>query len=301
MQRLERPELLGDHERRVVRQHDPSRPDPDRLGRVCEVRDHDRRRRAGDPAQVVVLGDPVARVARGARRAVRDRSSYEAPVPASRPRRSVRGRGSRRAAHPEHTHENRGPRLPSIDTDPGARASHGFPPNFSSAVARGKALVQTSSSGTPDRSVRPALRRVRDDDPAVPIAGDQRHHRTSVSPCLATTTGPSEKPRLLSPSGNQTCPCGVAWRASSTPPSRLYVAARLEGADHRPLEVGDLGAGDSVVERHDPECPPGGALAPAGAGVLADPVGDRAAVAAIDLADVVELPVRYKRGRSRAA
>jgi hypothetical protein len=63
MQRLERPELLGDHERRVVRQHDPSRPDPDRLGRVREVRDHDRRRRAGYPAQVVMLRDPVALVA----------------------------------------------------------------------------------------------------------------------------------------------------------------------------------------------------------------------------------------------
>jgi hypothetical protein len=63
MQRLERPELLGDHERRVVREHDPSRPDTDRRGRIREVCDHDRRRCAGDPVQVVVLGDPVPLVA----------------------------------------------------------------------------------------------------------------------------------------------------------------------------------------------------------------------------------------------
>ena len=31
MQRLERAELLGDHERRVVREHDPARADADRL------------------------------------------------------------------------------------------------------------------------------------------------------------------------------------------------------------------------------------------------------------------------------
>ena len=58
MQRLERPELLGDHERRMVRQHDPAGPDANRLRPVRDVRDHDRGRRAGDPDRVVVLGEP---------------------------------------------------------------------------------------------------------------------------------------------------------------------------------------------------------------------------------------------------
>ena len=53
--RLERPELLGDHERRVVRKHDTTRTDTNRLRRLGDVRDHDRGRRAGDPTQVVVL------------------------------------------------------------------------------------------------------------------------------------------------------------------------------------------------------------------------------------------------------
>ena len=49
-QRLERAELLGDHERRVVRQHDPAGADADRLGAAGDVGDHDRGRGAGDPA-----------------------------------------------------------------------------------------------------------------------------------------------------------------------------------------------------------------------------------------------------------
>jgi hypothetical protein len=59
----ERPELLGDDERRVVGEHHAARPDPDLGGRGGELGRQDRRRRARDPRHVVVLGDPVARVA----------------------------------------------------------------------------------------------------------------------------------------------------------------------------------------------------------------------------------------------
>ena len=60
MEPYERPELLGDDERRVVRQHHAARPDPDRGGRGGQLGGQHRRRRAGDPGHVVVLGDPVA-------------------------------------------------------------------------------------------------------------------------------------------------------------------------------------------------------------------------------------------------
>src|SRR5690606_23002536 len=60
---VERAELLGDHERVVVRQHDPARADADRRGRVADVREHDRDRAAGDTGGGVVLGDPEALVA----------------------------------------------------------------------------------------------------------------------------------------------------------------------------------------------------------------------------------------------
>ena len=63
VQRRERAELLGDHERRVVREHDPARADPDRLRPAGDVRDHDRGRGAGDPDRVVMLGQPEALVA----------------------------------------------------------------------------------------------------------------------------------------------------------------------------------------------------------------------------------------------
>ena len=98
IERLERAELLGDHERRVVRQHDPARADADRRRAGGDVRDHDRGRGAGDAGHVVVLGEPEAPVAeplgvlgqvervRGARRR------------ASRLRRSARGRARRAAA-----------------------------------------------------------------------------------------------------------------------------------------------------------------------------------------------------------
>ena len=56
-------ELLGDHQRRVVRQHDAAGAEADRLGVGGDVGDQDRGRRAGDRADVVVLGVPDALVA----------------------------------------------------------------------------------------------------------------------------------------------------------------------------------------------------------------------------------------------
>ena len=63
VQRLERAELLGDHDRRVVREHDPAGADPDRLRAARDVGDHDGGRGARDPDGVVVLGEPEAVVA----------------------------------------------------------------------------------------------------------------------------------------------------------------------------------------------------------------------------------------------
>jgi len=63
MQRRERSELLGNHERRVVRKHDPACPDPDRLRARGDVRYHDRSRRARDAGRVVMLREPEAAVA----------------------------------------------------------------------------------------------------------------------------------------------------------------------------------------------------------------------------------------------
>ena len=62
-QRLEHLEALGDHQRRVVRQHDAARADAHVLGNRGDLADHDVGRGAGDRRQVVVLGDPVAREA----------------------------------------------------------------------------------------------------------------------------------------------------------------------------------------------------------------------------------------------
>ncbi|WP_431226190.1 hypothetical protein [Burkholderia contaminans] len=62
IQRRERAELLGDHQRRVVRQHDAARPDPDRPRGARDMADHDGRGRARDAGHVVMLGEPVALV-----------------------------------------------------------------------------------------------------------------------------------------------------------------------------------------------------------------------------------------------
>ena len=60
---LEHPELLGDHQRGMVREHHPTRSDPDRLRLGRERRRQHGRRGARDPGHVVVLGDPMAVIA----------------------------------------------------------------------------------------------------------------------------------------------------------------------------------------------------------------------------------------------
>ena len=59
VQRLEGAELLRHGQRRMVRQHHPARADPDRGRGGGDLADQDRRGRAGDARQVVVLRDPV--------------------------------------------------------------------------------------------------------------------------------------------------------------------------------------------------------------------------------------------------
>jgi hypothetical protein len=63
-ERLERRELLSHDEWRVIRQHDSTGADPDALGSRSDRRDEHGRRRRGDSGHVVVLGKPVARVAK---------------------------------------------------------------------------------------------------------------------------------------------------------------------------------------------------------------------------------------------
>jgi hypothetical protein len=63
MQGLERPELLRDQERGVIRQHDPAGADADALGVGGDVRDEHAGRRRRNRWDVVVLGVPDARVA----------------------------------------------------------------------------------------------------------------------------------------------------------------------------------------------------------------------------------------------
>ncbi len=63
VQGLQRPELLGDRQRRVVRQHDPARAEPDPFGVGGDVGDEHGRGRRGDRVDVVVLGVPDPAVA----------------------------------------------------------------------------------------------------------------------------------------------------------------------------------------------------------------------------------------------
>ena len=56
-------EVLGHLERAVVGQHDPAGADPDLRGAPGDLRNQDLGRGAGQRARVVVLGEPVARVA----------------------------------------------------------------------------------------------------------------------------------------------------------------------------------------------------------------------------------------------
>ncbi len=87
VQRLQHRELLGDHQRRVVRQHDAAGADPDPLGRRGEVREQHAGGGRRDRGHAVVLGDPEPAVAQGvgARRASvvesASASALVAPVP----------------------------------------------------------------------------------------------------------------------------------------------------------------------------------------------------------------------------
>ncbi len=64
---LQERELLGHHQRRVVRQHDAAAADPDPLGGAGHHRHQHRRVGGGDGRHVVVLGQPVPAVAEGVR------------------------------------------------------------------------------------------------------------------------------------------------------------------------------------------------------------------------------------------
>src|SRR6267143_1424501 len=59
-QRLQRAELLGDHERRVIREHNAASADADRCRPRRDMRDDDGRCRAGDSWHVVMLREPIA-------------------------------------------------------------------------------------------------------------------------------------------------------------------------------------------------------------------------------------------------
>jgi hypothetical protein len=63
IERIQRAELFGDHQRVVVGQHDPARAQPDRGGMVAHMGERDRHGRAGDPFHAVVFGHPVALIA----------------------------------------------------------------------------------------------------------------------------------------------------------------------------------------------------------------------------------------------
>ena len=93
IERFERAELLGDDERRVIRQHDAAGADANRRRAAGDVPDDDRCRRAGDARHVVMLGQPVARVAPAARRVAPDRACCAGPAAADRPRRWGKDRG----------------------------------------------------------------------------------------------------------------------------------------------------------------------------------------------------------------
>ena len=85
VERLERAELLGDHERRVVRQHDAAGADADRLGAAGDVRDHDGGRRARDARSRCDARRARSACSPSARRAARGRASCGAPRSAVAP------------------------------------------------------------------------------------------------------------------------------------------------------------------------------------------------------------------------
>ena len=63
MQRGQGAELFGDHQRRVVRQHDAAGADADMAGPGRDMGERHGGRRAGDARQIVMLGHPIAPVA----------------------------------------------------------------------------------------------------------------------------------------------------------------------------------------------------------------------------------------------
>jgi hypothetical protein len=63
IKRLQRAELLRNDQRRVIRQHDAAGAHANPAGAAGQVADDDRSGGARDPLHVVMLGDPVARVA----------------------------------------------------------------------------------------------------------------------------------------------------------------------------------------------------------------------------------------------
>jgi len=63
IERGKRAELLGNHKRRVVGQHDASCPDPHGPRRGGHMADHHCSRRTRDARHVVMLGQPVAVIA----------------------------------------------------------------------------------------------------------------------------------------------------------------------------------------------------------------------------------------------
>jgi hypothetical protein len=62
-ERFERPELLGDGQRRVVGEHDPAGADPDRRSAGADKGQGDRGGGAGDPRHRMMLGHPEAVIA----------------------------------------------------------------------------------------------------------------------------------------------------------------------------------------------------------------------------------------------
>jgi len=60
IERLERAELFGDDQGRVVGQHDPACPDTDCARAPSDIADHHGGRGAGDANHVVVFSEPVA-------------------------------------------------------------------------------------------------------------------------------------------------------------------------------------------------------------------------------------------------
>ena len=85
MQRLEHPELLGDDERRVVREHHAARTDADRLGRRREMGDQNRRRRSSRCPACCGARQPTGAGNRGAHRGGPARPRWPGPPPASCP------------------------------------------------------------------------------------------------------------------------------------------------------------------------------------------------------------------------